>query len=120
MADSVALSDGDWGPDGQIYFTHLATRGLARVPASGGLVEQLAVPDTTRGETEYRWPAVLPNGRGALFTIWHAAEAEAEIGVVDFRTGTVRVLTPRPKVGAQRPGTVLQYWGESRSGTSGS
>jgi Tol biopolymer transport system component len=94
LADSVALSGGDWGRDGRIYFTHAATRGLARVPATGGPVERLAAPDTTRGETEYRWPAVLPNGHGVLFTIWHAAESEAEIGVLDLRTGTVTVLTP--------------------------
>ncbi len=94
LADSAALSGADWGPDDRIYFTHLATRGLARVPASGGPVQRVAAPDTARGETEYRWPAVLPNGRGALFTIWHAVEDEAEIGVVDFGTGTVRVLTP--------------------------
>jgi hypothetical protein len=44
------------------------------------------------GETAHNYPDVLPDGDGAVFTIWRGGVANFEIGAVDFRTGTHHTL----------------------------
>jgi Tol biopolymer transport system component len=89
VADSgVDWDGGSWGPDGYLYSDGPA--GLVRVLAGGGPLEQVTRYDTTRRETSHDYPDVLPNGRGALFTI--STGRGAEIGVVDLRTGIHRTL----------------------------
>jgi serine/threonine-protein kinase len=82
---------GDWGPDGMVYFTS-ADGAVTRVPATGGEPEVVTRPDTSRGELKHRWVDVLPNGKGALFTIWRGSWDDADIAVVEFAAGEVRVL----------------------------
>jgi serine/threonine-protein kinase len=84
-----------WGPDDTIVLatTNPAT-GLLRVSASGGTPQVLTTPDHSAGEVDHLWPALLPNGRGVLFTI--TAEGggldSAEIAALDLRTGNTKVL----------------------------
>ncbi len=93
----VALSDSvfpgiiggvAWGPDGSVYIAH---RGLIRVASTGGQLEVVVPQDASR-----RWhlfPDVLPNGRGALFTLGLTETWTANtIAVADFATGEVREL----------------------------
>ncbi|MBE0591745.1 MAG: PD40 domain-containing protein [Gemmatimonadales bacterium] len=92
VADSgVDWDGGAWGPDGYIYTD--TPDGLFRVPQGGGRLERVTTIDTARAESAHGYPDVLPNGKGALFTIWRRGLAEYEIAVVDFRTGIHRVLT---------------------------
>lgn len=82
---------GAWGDDGYVYYS--SATGLMRKPASGGGVSEpvtLAEPEGTV-VIYHGWPDVLPNGKGALFTIIRDHLAD-EIAVVDFSTGDVRVL----------------------------
>jgi serine/threonine protein kinase/Tol biopolymer transport system component len=44
-------------------------RGLLRVPATGGLPQQLTTVDTLKGEVVHAWPRFLPDGRGLIFGI---------------------------------------------------
>ncbi len=94
VADSVAsFGGGDWGDDGQIYFTHSA-RGLARVAPSGGKVTVLSTPDSAGGVLEHDYPDVLPGSRHALVMLWKGSIGSNLIGLVDLKTGAATELTP--------------------------
>jgi serine/threonine-protein kinase len=45
------------------------------------------------GETAHRWPSVLPNGRGVLFTAWGGSVENSRIAVVSLDTRQVTYLT---------------------------
>ena len=84
-----------WGDDGYVYFSEQPAGGLSRVPANGGDVERLSIPDSTAGETRHAWPDVLPNGKGVLMTVQrgnNALSPEDDVGVLDLDTGEWRVL----------------------------
>jgi serine/threonine-protein kinase len=90
VADSAA-SSGSWGTDGWIYFVH-ASSGIARVPEAGGTVEQLTAPDTGSAEFAHIWPDVLPGGRGVIYTSLRFPLVDANIAVLDPRTGESQAL----------------------------
>jgi serine/threonine-protein kinase len=79
-----------WGPDDTIYFTFTRGSGLVRVPASGGVPEELTSPDFASGETEHGWPKVLPGGESLVFTI--ASAEGSHIGALSLQTGETRTL----------------------------
>jgi hypothetical protein len=84
-----------WGPDGSIIFgTNDPTMGLQRLPATGGKPIVLTTPSRERGEGRHYWPEFLPGGDAVLFTIIPAAARieNAQIAVLDLRTGTSKVL----------------------------
>jgi serine/threonine-protein kinase len=84
---------GSWGDDGTIVFaTADENTGLWRVPASGGTPTVLTRPDRARHEVDHLFPAMLPGGRGVLFTISGTGTPAYQIAVLDFRTGERRVL----------------------------
>jgi serine/threonine-protein kinase len=87
-ADSMIFRGGDWGPDGSIYFTR--RDGLRRMRAGG--VEEVTRRDTVTGEVSHGWVDVLPNGRGALFTIERVREEQHDIAVVDLESRRVTIL----------------------------
>ncbi len=92
---SAAPRGASWSADNTIiYATADPTTGLLRVPAGGGTSEVLTKPDRSRGEVDHVLPSILPNGRGALFTIITAgSNAEnAQIAVFDFATSEYKVL----------------------------
>jgi hypothetical protein len=91
LADMVLGPDSDWGPDGMLYFSD-GSGGISRVPATGGEHQVVTRPDTSRGGFRHRRVDVLPNGKGALFVIWRSNVEGADIAVVEFDTGEVRVL----------------------------
>ena len=66
ICELSAWRGGSWGEDGTIVFAQGALGALLRVPAAGGT----PMPLTTLapGELTHRWPAILPGGRGVLFT----------------------------------------------------
>lgn len=89
--DGLYLFGGTWGVDGHVYYSTAA--GLMRQPATGGGVPELVVlaDSASPDVVGYAWPDVLPNGKGALFTIIRNHLAN-DIAVVDFSTGQSRVL----------------------------
>ena len=91
LVEQTRVIAGDWGPDGMVYFG-LVGGGIGRVAATGGEVEVLTSPDTLRGELSHTTVDVLPNGKGALITIWHGQFSDAEIAILEFSTGAIRVL----------------------------
>ena len=95
-ADGKACPRGaTWGPDGTIIFaTTSPATGLQRVSAAGGEPTVLTKPDRERGEGDHLWPEFLPGGKAVLFTITPATGGieNAQIAVLDLRTGTSKVL----------------------------
>ena len=83
-----------WGPDDTIVYATTATQGLMRVPAGGGDPEVLTTVDPGQGESDHRWPEVLPNGKGVLFTAWSGPDEASRLAVVSLETGEVTYLLP--------------------------
>lgn len=83
-----------WAPDGAIIVAPTQTSGLVRIPASGGKPEPLTTVDLSRGEYSHRWPAVLPGGKWAIFTVGldDAMFDEGRIEAVSLETGERRLL----------------------------
>ncbi len=82
-----------WGDDDRIIFVPDRGSGLMRVPASGGSVETLTVPDRSRGEYAHCLPHALPGARGILFTIKrHPWDSRPRLAVLEQGSGQWRVL----------------------------
>ena len=84
-----------WGPDGTIIFaTNDPTTGLQRIAAAGGEPTVLTRPNRAGGEADHLWPEILPGGQAVLFTITATTGGldQAQIAVLDLRTGTQTVL----------------------------
>ena len=99
----------DWGPDGRLYASGLD--GLVRIDPHGGPAERVSTLDATRGDAQHVWPAVLPGAAGALLTVIPAVgstdPARAQIGVADFSTGTVEILTQGTRAIYAPPGYLI-------------
>jgi eukaryotic-like serine/threonine-protein kinase len=93
VQDSIAsFGGGGWGDDGRIYFTN-SSRGLSRVPSTGGPVTVVSHPDSGSGIREHDYPDVLPGSRLALVMLWKGSIASNHIGVIDLANGAVTDLT---------------------------
>ncbi len=98
---SVSVCDVDgqprglwWGEDGNIYFGHISSV-IGRVSASGGKSEPVTTLDSAAGEISHRFPALLPGGRGVLYTIKFnniTSFEEAAIAVLDTKSGEKKTL----------------------------
>lgn len=95
ICDSGSSVSGAWGSDDTIVLGARLGQvsGLSRVPASGGKLETLTVPDPQKGETDHSWPFFLPDGKNILFSIASGGSwDDARIAVLNLRTGKIRVL----------------------------
>jgi serine/threonine-protein kinase len=84
-----------WGKNGTIIFATVnATTGLQRIAATGGETTVLTRPNPAAGEADHVWPEILPGGQAVLFTITARTGRldQAQIAVLDLRTGTQTVL----------------------------
>ena len=84
-----------WGPDDTIVFaTNVRTTGLLRIAAAGGEPTVLTQPNRAGGENDHLWPEILPGGQAVLFTITATTGGldQAQVAVLDLRTGTQTVL----------------------------
>ena len=83
---SAPLRGASWGEDGRIVYS--TSEGvLLRVAAEGGEPEVLTTPAPGTG---HGYPALLPDGRGVLFTL-NSADS-MDVGVLDLATGEHRAL----------------------------
>jgi eukaryotic-like serine/threonine-protein kinase len=84
-----------WGDDDSIVFatTALGT-GLQRVSAAGGEPTVLTKPNPEQGEADHLWPQFLPGSKAVLFTITATTGGidTSQVAVLDFRTGTQKIL----------------------------
>jgi len=80
-----------WNTDGFIYFVPQSNGPVVRISEAGGEVEPATRIDGERRERTHRWPALLPDGKGILFTADTFDSTEyyddANIDVLDLETG---------------------------------
>jgi serine/threonine protein kinase len=95
LCDAGDPKGGSWGEDGDIIFTPGLDSRLMRVSSAGGGTPQpLTKAENTAAPAIYRWPQVLPGGKGVLFTLsanpfsWE----DADIGVVSVKTGQIKIV----------------------------
>jgi serine/threonine-protein kinase len=82
-----------WGDDNTITFaTNAPPNGLFRVSADGGEPTILTTAAFARHEGTYSFPSVLPLGRGVLFTMATASQADSSVAVLDLKTGQRKTL----------------------------
>ena len=86
-----------WGRDGYVYFVPSYATGVYRTRAhGGGQVEVVTAPDTTTSERTHRWPDLIPDGRGLVFTSERSDSPgdyeNADIKVWDANTNEIREL----------------------------
>jgi serine/threonine-protein kinase len=90
-SDSTFAFGGDFSADGWVYFVR--TGGIRRVRVAGGAIEKVTRVDSAAGEQFHGWIDVLPNGKGAVFTILRTAgEEQYDIASLDLRSGKTQVL----------------------------
>jgi serine/threonine-protein kinase len=82
-----------WGQDGNIYFTTRTFRALSRIPADGGVVEEIWKVDREVFAGFVAHPHLLPNGKGIIVTLLQNAEDQHQVGVLDLETLELRTLT---------------------------
>ncbi len=56
--------------DDSIIFSPMYHESLIKVPATGGAGQRITELDPNSGEYGHLWPAVLPGGKGMLYTVW--------------------------------------------------
>jgi len=82
-----------WGDDNTIVFaSNDPDNGLLRVSADGGEPTALTTPDASQHEGDHLFPSMLPGGRGVLFTIAAAQMENAQVAVLDLKTGRRKTL----------------------------
>lgn len=91
---------GAWGADGHIYFAQRrwtdgeidpARTGIFRVSADGGDAEQVTTVDRAV-ELDHRWPALLPDGNGLLYTSYTGEATEPRIVLRSGEPAKTRIL----------------------------
>lgn len=84
-----------WAPTGAIIFAPLPAAALWQVSSDGGRPQPFTQLRFAAGERTHRWPHVLPDGRGVLFTLGHADASsfdEASLAVADFDDPQHRIV----------------------------
>ena len=89
MVEIANPRGGSWDGDERIVLARGSTSSLGRVAASGG--EMQTVTEFRPGETSHRWPQVLPDGKGVLFT--------ANSSNVGFDAANVVAVRPGERLG---------------------
>jgi serine/threonine-protein kinase len=77
----------DWTVDGEIVAGSglmQGGKGLLRIRAGGGTLREFTKVDPSNNELSHQWPRVLADGKTVLFTIWHGASNQAELGVASL------------------------------------
>jgi eukaryotic-like serine/threonine-protein kinase len=95
-AESLATFTGrfagaSWGEDGTLVYAAGSPISLYRVKPDGQ-VERLTTPDPSRGETDHRWPHLLPGGQEMLFTSWSSTLWDARVEWLSLATGERRTV----------------------------
>ena len=116
--DALALTEATargpgacWSGDGTIVYSSSWLGGLRQVGADGTGDRALTAPDAANGEKGHWWPQPIPGGRAVLFTIWLAKSGlnDAQVAVLDLKSGAYRSLLPGAHAFFVRPGYVVFY-----------
>ena len=95
ISEAPDVRGASWGPDDAIVYTGQLDGGLLRIAAGSRTPEELTKPNADQHEKTHRFPDVLPNGKGVIFTIGTheiTSFSDARIAVYDFATRQIKVL----------------------------
>lgn len=95
LCDVADVRGAAWSRDGIIVFAPGPTSGLWQVDEGGGTARPLTTLDYDGGERTHRWPHVVSDGRGVIFTVGHAGATtfdEASLAVAELGEGTHRLI----------------------------
>ena len=84
-----------WAPSSVIVFAAGPASPLWQVSSDGGTPRPLTTLRFDEGERTHRWPHVLPDGGGVMFTIGHADASsfdEASLAVADLNNPDHRIV----------------------------
>ena len=106
---------GSWGSDGTIYFAPSNIGGLFKVPASGGTPQEVTKLNRSKGEISHRWPQILPDSKGLLFTVWTGPGSEERtVETLVLVTGERRIVSRSANTGRYiAPGYIVYSQGGS-------
>jgi eukaryotic-like serine/threonine-protein kinase len=82
-----------WAPDDTIYFG--SDSGLVKVAAAGGEPKSITIVDAKNGETDHRFPEILPGGKALLFALRTEDQPsfdDASIAALSLATGERKIL----------------------------
>ncbi len=102
-----------WSPSGTIVFAAGPASGLWQVQDGGGTPRPLTTLRFEMGERTHRWPHMLPDGLGVLFTIGHAGDSsfdEASVAVAGLDAPDHRIVL-RHATDGRCPSPALLLWG---------
>jgi len=100
IGSAFRFSHASWSAEGWIVMDAYGSRGLTWLPASGGALRQLTLPDESQGELSHSAPLVLPDGHSVIFTVQRhrggPAPVIGELAVVtmDTSVATAQRYTP--------------------------
>jgi serine/threonine-protein kinase len=113
LCDAPRGRGGSWAEDGTIIFAPDIDVGFHRVSADGGKAVPLGADGFVAGT--YRWPQVLPGGRGVVFTRNSSPFAtsrgfdHAEVAVTPLPSGPPRTIVRNAYYGQYLPSGHLIY-----------
>jgi len=83
-----------WATNGWIYLGTESPLGLVKVPEAGGTALGGSKLDDDHGETDHRYPEVLPGAQWMLFAARKAGHTfdEADIEAISLKNGAVRTI----------------------------
>jgi serine/threonine-protein kinase len=109
LADGPDSRGGTWLADDTIVFTPGPATGLWRVPAAGGVPEELTKIQDSKNERTHRWPSALPGGKAVLFTVGTKDSTEnydeSEIDAVVVATGERKQVLKGARMAQYFPAT---------------
>ena len=91
---ALPLVGATWGTNDDIVFASVRLSGLFRVPAAGGIPEQVTELDSSGGDPGHLFPEFLPGGKAVIFTSWQLSGTygAGRISLRHLDTGEQRVL----------------------------
>jgi Tol biopolymer transport system component len=111
ICDAQSARGGSWGDDGQIVASFNSTGGLFKVASSGGAPRPLTdLTGESHGVTSHRWPQVLPESKGVLFTAGIAGTSIGSLRVLPQGGGPAKTVVENTPYGRFLTGGYLVYY----------
>jgi len=111
ICDAQSGRGGSWGDDGRIVVSLGSTGGLFTVASSGGVPRPLTdLTGEPPGVSSHRWPQVLPQSRGVLFTASNGGSTIGSLRVLPMSGGQAKTLVEGSPYGRFLMGGYLIYY----------
>ncbi|MBL0170570.1 MAG: serine/threonine-protein kinase [Gemmatimonadaceae bacterium] len=79
-------------PDGWVYYSRIASGGLARVRETGGPTEDVTTPNRARNEFGHWFPVLLPGAKVLLYAAYASPFERSSIQAIELATGKVTTI----------------------------